>query len=97
PFPTRRSSDLAAVAAVGPAERFELFAVDGGTAVPTVAGGQVDHRAVHEPGRHDFASFVHAKGLHKGTRGGTGRIPAPPLVRRFTRPSRRIRPRPGRC
>ena len=39
---------VAAVAAIGPTERFEFFAVDGGTAVAAVTGDQVEHDAVDE-------------------------------------------------
>ena len=52
---------VAAVAAVGPAERLELLAVDRGHAVPAVAGGDVDDHAVDESGHDRAASYFWVK------------------------------------
>ncbi len=43
-----------AVAAVRSAQRLELLPVHGGTAVPAVTGGNVDHHPVDESGHHNF-------------------------------------------
>ncbi len=45
---------LAAVAAVGAAERFELLAVYRGAAVSAVAGLGVNHHTVDEAGHEEF-------------------------------------------
>ena len=48
---------LAAVAAVGAAERLELLALDRGHAVPAVTGRDVQDDAVHEVDGHGCSSF----------------------------------------